>query len=66
MIFNGHIHGIWKVPGQGLNLSCSCNNTGSFNLPPQARDQTPTSAATQTTAVSFLTHHTTVGTPMMI
>ena len=31
-----HTHGIWKFPGQGLNLSCSCDlchicsNAGSF------------------------------------
>ena len=23
--FFGSTHGIWKVPGQGLNLSCSCD-----------------------------------------
>ena len=37
LFFYGHIHGIWKFLGQGLNLSCSCDlghsydNAGSFN-----------------------------------
>ena len=25
LFFNGHIHGIWKFLGQGLNLSCNCD-----------------------------------------
>ena len=37
LFFNGHTHGIWRFPGQGLNLShprnlcCSCGNTRSFS-----------------------------------
>ena len=37
LLFNGHTHDIWKFPGQGLNLShscdlpCSCLSNGSFN-----------------------------------
>ena len=36
-IFMAYAFGIWKFPGQRLNLSCSCNlcctcgNTGFFN-----------------------------------
>ena len=47
--FNGHAPGIWKFPGQGLNLSYSCNlhrscgNAASFNPLRWARDQTCTS-----------------------
>ena len=52
-------------PGQGLNLSHSCNighsygNTGSFNPTHKAGDQTYTSAMTPATVVRFLTHCTT-------
>ena len=28
--FNGHIQGIWKSQGQGLNPSHNCSNTGSL------------------------------------
>ena len=37
-IFYGQTHGIWKFLGQGLNLSHSCSNAGSFNPLHQARD----------------------------
>ena len=33
-------HGMWKFPGQGLNLSLGCGSTGSFNPPHQAGDRT--------------------------
>ena len=67
--FNGHTHGIWKFPGQGLNLShsynqChSCSNARSFNPSCWSRDQTHASGATQAAAIRFLTQHTTAGTP---
>ena len=41
---NGHTWDIWKLPGQGLNLShsynqcCNCSDTGSFKLLHQAGD----------------------------
>ena len=69
LFFYGHTRGIWKFPGQGLNLShsyslcCSCDNAGSFYPLYQARDQTPAPQQTQATAVGFLTHCTTAGTP---
>ena len=59
-LFNGQTHGIWKLLGQGLNLSCnfnlrhSCGNPGSFN--PQCQvgaPQSHTSAATQAAAVGW-------------
>ena len=31
LFFNGCPYSIWKFPDQGLNLSCSCDNMGSFN-----------------------------------
>ena len=31
--FFGCTHGIWRFPGQGLNLSCSCNQLHSFSNP---------------------------------
>ena len=63
LFFNGHNGGIWKLLGQRLNPSHSCCNTGSFNPLHQARDQTCASIVTQASAVGFLTHCTTVGTP---
>ena len=66
---NGHTHGTWKFLGQELNLnqSCdlrhSCGNAKSFNSLHQTGDQTPTSTATRATAVGFLTHCATSGTP---
>ena len=47
-----HTHGIWKFPGQGLNLSCSfdlllsCGNAGCFNPLHQAGYWTCASAVT--------------------
>ena len=38
--------GIWKFLGQGLNLSCSFRNAGSFNPLRWARDQTRASEVT--------------------
>ena len=64
--------GIWRFPGQRLNLSsswelcCSSSNARSFNPLHQARDQTHASAVTQTTAVRFLTQCAIVGTPMKV
>lgn len=67
---NWHLYPQWvEVPGQGLNLSCSCNlccycgNTGSFNLQCWAGNRTCTLAATWATSVRFLTYCTMVGTP---
>ena len=60
---------IWKFWGQGLNLSYSCDlchscsNARPFNLLPWARDQTHNLAVTKATAVRFLTHCATKGTP---
>ena len=51
--------GIWKLPGQRLDQSCSCDlchscsNAGSFNPLHQARDWTCTSTATRATIVTF-------------
>ena len=59
---NGHVHSIWKFPGQRLNPSCSCNlhrscdNIGFFNPLFQARDQTCTSAAIWAAEVRFFAH----------
>lgn len=66
---HGLIHNIWKFPSHRLNLNQSCNldyscgYAGSFSPLCQARDQTHTSAATQVTAVAFLAHCPTAGTP---
>ena len=65
---NGQTHGVWKLPCQGLNLNFSCNccswiNPGSFNPLHQAKDWTHASAANWASAVGFLTHCTTAGTP---
>ena len=57
--FYGHIHSIWKFPGQGLKLSHSYNLLW-------VRDQTQVFAAPQATAVEFLTHCATVGTLHLI
>ena len=71
-VLNGHTHSIWKLLGQGLSLShsCdlyhSCSSTRSFNPWLQARDQNPTSPATWASAVRFLTHCTTVETPYAV
>ena len=54
---------IWKFTGQGLNLSCSCGNAGSFNLLHRAEDGTHASAATRASAVRFITRCATAGTP---
>ena len=67
--FNGCTHGgIWKFPGQELNLShscdlgCSWSNSGSFN---HRAVRTCASIATQAAAVGFLTHCATAGTPVV-
>ena len=52
--FNGCTHSIWKFPGQGLNLSCSCYNMASFNPLCWARDWTRASTVTWAAAVRFL------------
>ena len=70
--FYGHIHGIWKFLGQGLNLSqscdlhCSCSKARSVNPLHWARDQTHTSAETWAAAVRFSIHCTMVETPLSI
>ena len=62
-------HGIWKFPGQGLNLSCtcdlhhSCSNAGSFNPLLWARAPNHTSAVIGAAEVRFLTHCATAGIP---
>ena len=62
--FNGHTHRIWKFPGQGLNLSCSCDLCHrSFNPLHQAGYGTHASAAAQAAAGRFLTCCTTAGNP---
>ena len=61
--FNGHTGYIWKSLGQGLNPSHSCNNAGSFNSLSFQGWNPYAPAATQATAVRFLTHCATVGTP---
>ena len=69
--FYGHMCGIWKFLGQGLNpsrshdLCHSCDNTGSFNPLCWAGDQTRTSAANWAAAVRFLTHCAMAGTPVI-
>ena len=66
----GHTCTIWKFQGQGPNPSYSCDlchncsNVRSFNLLCQTRDRTHTSTAIWDAAVRFLTHCTTVGTPI--
>ena len=62
-LFNGLTRGLWKFPGQGLNLSHSCSNVKSFNALLQGGDWTHASAATRGAAVGFLNHSTTAGTP---
>ena len=63
-----HTYGIWKFPGQGLNLSHGydlswrCSNAGSFNPQLWAGDQTYTSVATWASAIGFLTHCIAAGT----
>ena len=59
-----------KFLGQGLNLSYisnlhhSCGNAWSFSLLHQARGWTGASTVTLATAVGFLTHLATAGTPV--
>ena len=48
-----------------LPPSCSCGNAGSFDPLRQAGDGTHASGVTGATAVGFLTHCTTVGTPCL-
>ena len=70
--FYGYTWGIWKLLGQGLNLSHSCNlhyscsNAGSFNQPCWAEAQTCTSAVTWATAIGFFTHCATAGNPVFV
>ena len=64
LFFYSHTDGIWKLPGQGLNLSHSCGNNRSFNPLCPARDQTW--AYVEATAVGFLTHCTIAGKPLWI
>ena len=51
-----------EVLGQGMNSSCSCCNTRSFNSTVWGRDQTCIFAGTQTVVVGFLTYCTTAET----
>ena len=73
LFLNDCTHGKWRFPGQGLNLSHSCDpgysssTTRFFNWLHQAGGQTWTSTATQATAARFLAPHcTTRGTPWYI
>ena len=65
-------HGMWKFPGQGLNLSSSCDlchsrSSGtSFHPLSWASNGTPASAAVWATAVISLTHCTTAGAPLAL
>ena len=67
--FNDHSRDISMFPGQcqGLNpsrdLCRNCSSARSFIPLSQARDQTHTSTVNTTTAVRFLTHCATAGTP---
>ena len=63
LFFNGRIHGIWKFPAQGLDLSHSYGNILSFNLLHQIGDQTHIPTSTQASAVLFLIHCAIVETP---
>ena len=62
---------IWKFLGQRLHQRHSCNLCGIYGNPHPlthcagARDQTHTSAVTQATGVGFLSHCTTVRTPLV-
>ena len=60
---NGCTCAWWKFSGQGLNLSHSFYNAGSFNPLLQTRDWTCTSAATWVTALGLFTHCATVEIP---
>ena len=68
--FTCHTYSMWTFLGQGFNLSHSCDlchscgNAGSFNPLHQAGDRTQAYAAARVTAVGFLTHCTTLGTPV--
>ena len=53
-------------PGAESDMSYSCGNTGPFILLHWAGNLTHISAATQATAVGFLTHYTIAGTPMFL
>ena len=64
--FYGYTHGIWKMPGQRLNPSCSCNlchscSTGPLHWP---GNQTCTFTATQAGVVGFLTYCATMETSL--
>ena len=65
--FNGCTCSIWKFPGQGPNLSHSCDLAVTAWDPlthcTGARDQTHASAATRTAVVRFITQCTTAGSP---
>ena len=70
LFLNGYTHSVWKFPSQGMNESKpqlqpmpQLRHTGSFNPLHQAGDRTCAFAATQATAVGFLIHCTTAGTP---
>ena len=54
---------IWRFPSQGLNLSLSCDLHQILEPTVLGQNRTCTSKATWGTAVRFLTHCTTVGTP---
>ena len=58
--FYGCTSGMWKFLGQGLNLFLSCDLHHSA-----WRGLNSASTATQATAIRFLTHCATVGTPEM-
>ena len=54
----------WTFLGHELNPICGLGSAGFFNSPCQAGYQTCASITTWATAVRFLTHCTTVGTPI--
>lgn len=60
VVFNGCASGIWKIPGQGLNLRHSCL-LGPLNPLCQAGNCTCTSTETQDPAARLLAHCTIVG-----
>ena len=70
--FYGHTCSTWKFPGQGLNLShscnlhCSCGNTASFNTLHRVGELIYVSAATWAAEVGFLTYFIAAGTPKFI
>ena len=63
-----HTHGIWKFPGQELNLNHSCNlwRSCSKQDPLTHWNRSCISSATQAAAVGFLTHWAIAGAPALM